>query len=550
MDEQFNNNLNQNEENLGDTFVLPIYVSPEKNETEYVSPIKKEIDFTKAERIMAFVAAVLAFFFVHLVLWNVQGFFTTAFYIAVITAAIIFMHKSGRKFKAFHKITAAVLYIFSFVFSVTANGLIKGLDVVFLFCGGAYLIYSVCSENKSFGRFLPIELAKSVFEYPFANFGMECTAINSTAKKSKLGSNAKLIVAGLLVALPLTLVVAALLMSADSGVERILVSLADLIHAQNVWTLLIELALSIPAGCYLFSMFYSNIHRNGSSLDEIKCENICNGARKINNMVIYSAVTPICLLYGLFFASQINYFTSAFMGRLPSSYSYAEYARKGFFELFAISVINACVILFISFCSRNSGRNKPKALKFYTVLISIFTLLITATAISKMVMYIQNYGLTQLRVYTTWFMTLIALMFVYVIIRQFKPDFSFMTCAAVTFTLMFALLCFSRPDALIARYNLEYRADSLSYNDIMEMKNLSDDAAAVILDDRYAPIVRNAIESRSILAEDDFHSSGIYEYQTYDSYESFVGDILAGLDKNPYAEYNLSAILIRARAGD
>ncbi len=540
MDEQISNNLNHNAENLGEALTLP----------EYVFAPKKEVNFTKAERIMAFVTAVLAFFFVHLVLWNVQGFFTTAFYIAVITAAIVFMCKSGRKFKAFHKVTAAVLYIFSFVFSVTANELIKGLDVVFLFCGGAYLVYSVCSEGKSFGRFLPIELVKSVFEYPFANFGMECKAINSAAKKSKLGSNAKLIIAGFLVALPLTLAVAALLMSADSGVERILIDLADFIGAQNVWTLLIELALSIPAGCYLFSMLFSNTHRNDSGLDESKCENLCNSARKINNIVIYSAVTPICLLYGLFFASQINYFTSAFMGRLPSSYSYAEYARKGFFELFAISVINACVILFISFCSKNSGRNKPKALKFYTVLISVFTLLITATAISKMVMYIQNYGLTQLRVYTTWFMTLIALMFVYVIIRQFKPDFGFMTCAAVTFTLMFALLCFSRPDAIIARYNLEYCADSLSYNDILEMKNLSNDAVAVILDDSYASIVRNAIESRNISEEDDFRSSGIYEYQTYDSYESFVSDILAGLDKDPYAEYNLSAILIRSRAGN
>lgn len=536
MDEQISNNLNRNTENLGETLTLP----------EYAFVPEKEINFTKAERIMAFVSAVLAFFFIHLVLWNVQGFFTTAFYIAVITAAIVFMRKSGRKFKAFHKVTAAVLYIFSFVFSVTANGLIKGLDVVFLLCGGTYLVYSVCSEGRGFGRFFPIELAKSVFEYPFVNFGMECTAINSTAKKSKLGGNAKLVIAGLLAALPLTLVVAALLMSADSGVERILRSIADFIGAQNVWTLIIELALSIPAGCCLFSLFYSNTHRNDGGLDESKCENICSSARKINNTLIYSAVTPICLLYGLFFASQINYFTSAFMGRLPSEYSYAEYARKGFFELFAISVINACVILFISFCSKNSGRNKPKALKFYTVLISVFTLLITATAISKMVMYIQNYGLTQLRVYTTWFMTLIALMFIYVIIRQFKPDFSFMTCAAVTFTLMFALLCFSRPDALIARYNLEYCADSISYNDISEMKDLSDDAAAVIVEDRYAPVVKKAIESRNISSENNLYSSGNCEYQTY---ESFVSNILAGLDRDPYARYNLSAILIRARTG-
>lgn len=528
MDEQIGNNLNS----VVEKYTLPEYTFSPK--------LKKEVNFTKAERIMAFVTAICAFFFVHFVLWNIQGFFTTAFYIAVITASIIFMCKSGYEFKAFHKATAVILYFFSFVFSITANELIKSLDVIFLLCGGAYLVYSVCSEGNGFGRFLPIELLKSILQYPFENFGMECTAVNSSVKKSKLGSNAKLVIAGLLVALPLTVVVAGLLMSADSGVERILIRLADFIGATNVWTLLIELALSIPTGCYLFSMFYSNVHKNSYELDESKCEKFIDGARKINNTVIYSAITPICLLYGLFFVSQINYFTSAFMGKLPSSYSYAQYARKGFFELFAISIINTCVILFISFCSKNSGRNKPKALKFYTVLISVFNLLITATAISKMVMYIQNYGLTQLRIYTTWFMTLIALLFVYVIIRQFKPDFSFMTCAAVTFTLMFALLCFSRPDAIIAKYNLEHCADSLSYSDIENMRKLSDDAAAVIIDEEYVAVVRDIVGTRYVY-------DGQQEPEKCDGYEFIVSDILERLDRNPYAQYNLSALLIRER---
>ena len=157
MDEQSINGLTTGGKELGEAIPFP----------EYVQPIKKEINFSGAERIMAFVTAVLAFFFVHLVLWNISGFFTTLFYIAVITAVVVFLRKNGCVFSGFHKAFAAVLYLFSFVFSITANGFIKGLDVIFLFAGGAYFVYSVCSATEIFGRFMPFEMLKCLLEYPF-----------------------------------------------------------------------------------------------------------------------------------------------------------------------------------------------------------------------------------------------------------------------------------------------------------------------------------------------------------------------------------------------
>ena len=129
--------------------------------------------------------------------------------------------------------------------------------------------------------------------------------------------------------------------------------------------------------------------------------------------------------------------------------------------------------------------------------VSVFTLLITATAVSKMVLYIQNYGLTQLRVYTTWFMLLTALIFVFVIIKQFKIDFQIIRTFAVVFTIFFAALCFSRPDALIARYNMENCMDSLSYNDIYDMVSLSADAAAVVLEPEYRTDINEKYEIKN-----------------------------------------------------
>ena len=96
-----------------------------------------------------------------------------------------------------------------------------------------------------------------------------------------------------------------------------------------------------------------------------------------------------------------------------------------------------------------------------------------------MVMYISEYGLTQLRVYTTWFMLLCAMIFIIIIIKQFKTDFAISRSITVGFVLMFGLLCFSRPDALIVKYNVKmYNAGIISRLDTNAMLNMSDDAVA------------------------------------------------------------------------
>ncbi len=504
---------------------------------EVVNAVPREsVVFSRPEKLFAFAAAGLSFLFVHFVLWNTSGFFTTLFYMLLFIAVSLFLSKTGHSFKPSHKVWLAVLLIFSAAFSVTANELIKCLDVVFLILGGAYLVYCVTTGAQMFGRFAPYEFLKCTLENPLSQFGKEYSAVNSTVKSSKTGTNFKAIFLGLAFAVPLTAVVAFLLMSADRGVERMLDSLADLVNIDNVFSLIMQLAVTLPVSGYLFGMLYSHTHPEKSSpLDESVCELKLRKMRQITNIAVYSAVTPICLLYVLFFVSQANYFLSAFNGTLPKNYSYAEYARRGFFELFAIMLINAGVIFFINFFSRNSGEEKPVTLKVYSVVISVFTLLISATAMSKMVMYIDNFGLTQLRVYTTWFMILTALMFIYIIIRQINRKFPLVRAGAVTFTLMFTVLCFSRPDALIARYNMENCFDSMTFHDIAEMNDLSADASAVITEPQY----RELIDKK-------------YEYNDTDpktGSEHLMSRAESKLDRSPYNDFNLSALKVRANIG-
>lgn len=441
---------------------------------------KKKTEFTAAEIVFSFAVFVLSFMLLRFAIANPTGFFTTGVFVLLITAALIFMKKSGIKGSRHTALTTGVMYVFSAVYFVTDNEFIKALNTIFLVLCGLWLLYQYGSEDRRIPRFLPFVMLQAALEYPFANFGKMPAAAAAGGRKTKFGSNMSAVFIGLLIAVIPTLVIGSLLISADSGVEHMLRGMTVLVTSRAMIKTLIQLFFAFPVGCYIFGAFFANAHRDRSrDISASVCEGHLAGARRVRNMVIYSALTPICVLYTLFFVSQANYLLSAFMNKLPEGFSHADYARRGFFELLAIVIINIFIILTANLLAKDGvteGR-KPAGLRVYTVAVSFFTLVMIASALSKMVMYISEYGLTELRVYTGWFMVLSAFIFLVVIVKQFRQGMVIMRPLAAVFIVMFALLAFGRPDYVIARFNTEmYEAGHLERLDEGYLWSLSDDA--------------------------------------------------------------------------
>ena len=110
-------------------------------------------------------------------------------------------------------------------------------------------------------------------------------------------------------------------------------------------------------------------------------------------------------------------------------------------------------------------------------MLCVMTLFLIVIAMSKMAMYIDVYGLTRLRFYTSWFMILIAIIFAGIFISAFRNGFNLPRFSVTAFTAMFALLCFSGADRLIAEYNVSrYLNGSLETVDISMFRELSADA--------------------------------------------------------------------------
>ena len=98
-----------------------------------------------------------------------------------------------------------------------------------------------------------------------------------------------------------------------------------------------------------------------------------------------------------------------------------------------------------------------------------------------MVLYIDAYGLTRLRLYTTWFMVLLAIVFVVILAMQFTHKIHPARILVTSFIVLFTLLVFSRPDALVAEYNITRWQDGTLKNPDWELIcSLSDDAYTVI----------------------------------------------------------------------
>ncbi|MDZ7837537.1 MAG: DUF4173 domain-containing protein [Actinomycetota bacterium] len=122
------------------------------------------------------------------------------------------------------------------------------------------------------------------------------------------------------------------------------------------------------------------------------------------------AITVLSLLNIVFCVFSIIQFKYLFGGEnfiQPSVFTYAEYARRGFFELVAVSVINFLIILIaVSFLKKES-KNVTIAIRILLSLVAGFTFVMIASAFYRMSLYEQAYGFTYLRIFVQAFMVLL-----------------------------------------------------------------------------------------------------------------------------------------------
>jgi len=307
-----------------------------------------------------------------------------------------------------------------------------------------------------------ITLIESMFHIaqPFDDF-------DHMIKAREKGKNNKIqyVFMGLLISIPFVIIILLLLSSADTVFANSLEFLfKNIVIPQNLIGITIMTILAFLSS-YCFLTYLSKEKIEGKK-----------GKRKEGEPIIaITFTTLIALIYIIFSGIQVFYL---FLGNIPRDYSYAQYAREGFFQLVAVCILNLVLVLFCIYYFRDH-----KLLKIILTVISLCTYIMIASSAFRMILYISQYQLTFLRIFVLWSLMAIFMIMTGIIAFILKPEFPLLKYTIVTITALYIVFSFSHPDYLIAKYN--YGQNSFSNESQLDsdyLYELCGDAAPAILD--------------------------------------------------------------------
>lgn len=433
--------------------------------------IKKEkvLKATMTKKDFVFMPLMLfcSFLFVSFGVWFGFNLGFTITYVALFAVTTAYLFK---KANAFSIICGLLSLAGCVTFSLFDDFFIN--MIMLLLVAGLYVIYAVGISNTfnhKQGSFRVLfDAVLSTFVYPFTAFDDIIESIKVVAK-SKKKSFAGLF--GFLLAIPAVAIIIPLLVKSDAAFEGLVSS-----TFKNIGIVLLQLIIALVITPLLFSFCFEkrkalNVNPN------IKSKKIAN----VPSSACVSFLSVISVVYVVYLFSQLAYFFSAFKGILPEGYKYtaSEFARRGFFEMFAICAINLAIISVASIVAKR----KTIAFKLLSVFVSAFSVLLIVIAMQKMKLNISIYGLSKNRVMVSVFMVMMLVVIAFFVLHIFAPKISYMQPIIIVCSAIFIALSFSNVDARIAEYNINaYENGAIESLDVDAIANLSSSSIPYVVD--------------------------------------------------------------------
>ena len=339
---------------------------------------------------------------------------------------------------------------------------------------------------------------RTTFIRPLRHLDAGVRALGNRSRRSGAASAAFRILAALVIVSPLLLIVLSLLGSSDAGFESLVTAAVNALSAH-----LARLLAKILAGLILAFPFFSLLYslRHDPEPERTALENLAKSCRVMDGLAVTAGLAAFCAVYALYIVLQAGYLFSALRGVLPQGFTYAGYARRGFFELVAVTVINFGLIAAAAVMTRRRSDRLPRGCRAAVLLLILMTLLLVGTAASKMALYVRMYGLTPLRIYASALMLMLALTTLLLGIRLITARLAFFRTAAAGVVVLYMALNFLNADGLVASVNIaRYRQEPSKGLDMSVFYELSDSAvpslASLADDSRYGSAAVEIIRAR------------------------------------------------------
>ncbi|MGM0845249.1 MAG: DUF4153 domain-containing protein [Bacillota bacterium] len=257
----------------------------------------------------------------------------------------------------------------------------------------------------------------------------------------------KMIVLGILISLPLVFFTGLLLMSADRHfaqlVELLPLQMLNLSVGEEMARLVFILIVSL-----LMYSFVRILRRDHTSYSrQLKSKKV-----NLEGIIVITVLISLNGLYALFTFVQFQYF---FSDSLITGLTYADYARRGFFELIVVTLINwSIVVTVIKTMSLESKKMKVMINALLSLLVGMSGIMLYSAGM-RLSLYEEAYGFTMARILAHAFMVWIGIILTFTLIKIWYKSLSLSRFYIISSLLFYSALNIMDLNGLIVQKNLE-----------------------------------------------------------------------------------------------
>ena len=276
-----------------------------------------------------------------------------------------------------------------------------------------------------------------------------------------------------LIAIPLLLIFGGLFASADPVFANILSSIFQIDAEKVASHIILTGVLSWVVGGFLRSAMLADRQPMLASMIP---------DRTLGLTEVSVALGSLVLLFAAFVTVQLRYFFGGdALVQATAGMSYADYARRGFFELVVVAALVLPVLLSANALLR---RDKASAEAVYRALAGSLVVLlgvIMYSALARMRLYQSAYGMSTDRLYATVFMGWLAAVFVWFCATVLRGrDKRFVVGVLVSGWSTLIALNFADPAGLVARSNVARATTGKSLDVWYASRSSADGAPALV----------------------------------------------------------------------
>ena len=411
--------------------------------------------------------------------------------------------------------------------AIRANSFLAFLNIVASI--GLLLLATQAIQKKPVINFRIPDYFYTFVTTPFKILRYFLQVVSFLARPSEKSSTVvfKRVIIGMVMALPFLIIFGALFASADLAFKQ----LVDFIFRFQVsdelfgHIILIVGVFAISLGVFAFIF---NIPPTGLSAET--SENSKPEKDIIDrNIEVKVFLWMIAGLFAVFLIFQMAYLFGGVINISQGNFTYAEYARKGFWELLVVAFFTLVILLIMDkYTQFKSSRLPWFIIPSLVLILEIFVIIISA--FKRIMLYQDAYGLTILRLYVSGFIIFLGIVFILLAIKLWreKEDRFFAFAAFLSMVAFLVVFNILNPDAFIARKNIEH-FNQTGNIDAEYLVTMSADAVPAIvsvydrLNDEDKDIVRQFLSDKKaeLLEQQSF-------WQSYNVSRQKALDVLIG----------------------